>query len=70
MMNEQGKSDSPRVPEKFPNNVGQPTAEEMEGRGLTKGDSPQVSSLIWRVPARRQSIEKAQCPQQLDGACF
>jgi group II intron reverse transcriptase/maturase len=50
MMNEQGKSDSPKVPEKFPNNVGQPTAEEMEGRGLTKGNSPQQNAS--RTPGR------------------
>jgi RNA-directed DNA polymerase len=50
MMNEQGKSDSPKVPEKFPNNVGQPAAEEMEGRGLTKGNSPQQNAS--RTPGR------------------
>ena len=50
MMNEQGKSDSPKVPGKFPNNVGQPTAEEMEGRGLTKGNSPQQNAS--RTPGR------------------
>jgi RNA-directed DNA polymerase len=34
MMNGQGKSDRPEVPEKSPNNSGQLEAEEMEGRGL------------------------------------
>jgi hypothetical protein len=38
MMNEHGKSDRPTVPEKSPNNAGQPAAEGMEGRGLAKGD--------------------------------
>ncbi len=38
MMNERGKSDRPVVPVKSPNNVGQPAAEGMEGRGLTKGN--------------------------------
>ena len=38
MMNERGKSDRPAVPVKFSNNAGQPAAERMEGRGLTKGN--------------------------------
>ena len=38
MMNECGKSDRPVVPVKSSNNVGQPAAEGMEGRGLTKGN--------------------------------
>ena len=40
MMNEYGKSDSPIVPEKLPNNVSKETAEAMEGRGLAKGNPP------------------------------
>src|SRR5260370_42343968 len=41
-MNGQRKSDSPIVPLKSPNKAGQPAAEEMEGRGLAKGNlSPQ-----------------------------
>jgi group II intron reverse transcriptase/maturase len=36
MMNEHGKSDRPVVPVKFSNKAGQPVAEGMEGRGLTK----------------------------------
>ena len=36
-MHDQGQSDRPVVPTKSPNNVGQPAAEGMEGRGLTKG---------------------------------
>ena len=38
MTNGPGKSDRPTVPEKFPNNAGQPAAEGMEGRGRAKGN--------------------------------
>jgi len=38
MMNERGKSDRPVVPVKSSNSIGQPMAEGMEGRGLTKGN--------------------------------
>jgi hypothetical protein len=37
MTNGPGKSDSSEVPEKSPNNAGQPAAEGMEGRGWPKG---------------------------------
>ena len=50
MMNEQGKSDRPAVPEKSPNNAGQPGAEGMEGRGLAKGNLPQQNAS--RTPSR------------------
>ena len=42
-MNERGKSDSPIVPEKLPNKGrGAPrSAEEVEGRGLAKGNRSQ-----------------------------
>jgi len=40
MMNEHGKSDSPIVPGKSPNNVSEETEEVMEGRGLAKGNPP------------------------------
>ena len=43
-MNEQGKPDRPAVPEKSSNKTGQPEAEEMEGRGLTKGNLPQQNA--------------------------
>ena len=43
-MNEHGKSDRPVVPEKSPNKTRQPVAEEMEGRGLTKGNLPQQTA--------------------------
>jgi RNA-directed DNA polymerase len=38
-MNERGKSDSPVVPEKPPNNAGSPAAEAVEGSGLAKGNT-------------------------------
>jgi hypothetical protein len=44
MMNERGKSDRPVVPVKSPNKAGQPVAEEMEGRGLTKGNLQQQNA--------------------------
>jgi group II intron reverse transcriptase/maturase len=44
MMDERGKSDRPVVPVKFSNNIGQPTAEGMEGRGLTKGNLQQQNA--------------------------
>ena len=50
MMNGQGKSDRPEVPEKSPNNAGQPGAEGMEGRGLAKGNLPQQNAS--RTPSR------------------
>jgi RNA-directed DNA polymerase len=42
MTNGPVKSDSPAVPEKSPNKAAQPAAEGMEGRGLAKGNLPQV----------------------------
>jgi RNA-directed DNA polymerase len=44
MTNGPGKSDRPVVPEKSPNNAGQPAAEGMEGRGLAKGNLPQQNA--------------------------
>ena len=44
MTNELGKSDSPAVPEKSPNNAGKPAAEGVEGRGLAKGNLPQQNA--------------------------
>ena len=38
-MNERGKSDSPVVPVKPPNNSGRPDAEVVEERGLAKGNT-------------------------------
>jgi RNA-directed DNA polymerase len=59
-MNERGKSDSPVVPAKPPNNAGRPAAEVAEERGLAKGNTnssprpgrsagPDVSSGLDRV---------------------
>jgi len=50
MMNEPGKSDRPEVPGKSPNNVGRPTAEGMEGRGMAKGNLTQQNAA--RTPSR------------------
>ena len=44
MMNERGKSDRPVVPVKSSNKAGQPAAEGMEGRGLTKGNPQQQNA--------------------------
>ena len=49
-MNEHGKSDRPAVPAKSPNNAGHPVAEEMEGRGLAKGNLRQQNAP--RTPSR------------------
>ena len=45
MMNGRGKSDSSVLPKKPPNNVGQPAAEVVEGRGLAKGNTPERNAL-------------------------
>ena len=53
MMNGPGKSDSPKVPAKSPNKVGQPVAEGMEGNGLAKGNPPQQNAS--RTPSRKDA---------------
>src|SRR5712691_10272631 len=53
MTNGPGKSDRPTVPEKFPNNAGQPAAEGMEGKGLAKGNLPQQNAS--RTPSREDA---------------
>ena len=53
MTNGLGKSDSPEVPEKSPNNAGQTAAEGMEGRGLAKGNLPQQNAS--RTPSREDA---------------
>ena len=53
MMNEHGKSDRPVVPEKSPNNAGQPVTEGMEGRGLAKGNPLQQNAC--RTPSRNDA---------------
>src|ERR1700751_3485892 len=54
MTNRPGKSDRPTVPEKSPNNAGQPAAEGMEGRGLAKGNLPQQNAS--RTPSREDAL--------------
>jgi group II intron reverse transcriptase/maturase len=69
MMNGCGKSDSPIVPGKPPNNAEEPAAEVVEGRGLTKGNRPKrnaprtqsrtsVSSALERVRQAARSDRK------------
>jgi RNA-directed DNA polymerase len=53
MTNGLGKSDSPTVPGKSPNNAGQPAAEGMEGKGLAKGNLPQQNAS--RTPSRKDA---------------
>jgi len=50
-MNGHRKSDRPTVPMKSPNKAGQPAAEEMEGRGLAKGNLGQQNAP--RTPSRQ-----------------
>ena len=54
MTNGPGKSDRSEVPEKSPNNTGQPAAEGMEGRGLAKGNLPQQNAS--RTPSRSNAL--------------
>ena len=54
MMNDEGKSDRSVVPEKSPNKVGQPTAEAMEGRDLTKGNAGQQN--VCRTQCRENTL--------------
>jgi RNA-directed DNA polymerase len=53
MTNRPGKSNRPTVPEKSPNNAGQPAAEGMEGRGLAKGNLLQQNAS--RTPSREDA---------------
>src|SRR5215469_15049597 len=53
MTNGPGKSDSPTVPEKSPNNTGQPMAEGMEGSGLAKGNPLEQNAS--RTPSRNDA---------------
>jgi hypothetical protein len=54
MTNGPGKSDRLTVPEKFPNNAGQPAAEGMEGSGLAKRNLPQQN--VSRTPSREDAL--------------
>src|SRR3979411_2334196 len=65
MTNGPGKSDRPTVPEKFPNNAGQPAAEGMEGRGLAKGNLPQQNAS--RTPSRKDAPSALERVRQAAG---
>jgi group II intron reverse transcriptase/maturase len=65
MTNGLGKSDSPVVPEKFPNNAGQPAAEGAEGRGLAKGNLPQQNAS--RIPSRKDAPSALERVRQAAG---
>jgi RNA-directed DNA polymerase len=52
-----GQSDRPIVPTKSPNHAGDPAAEGMEGRGLTKGNPSQQNAL--RAQNRDDSVRSA-----------
>src|SRR3984893_17185603 len=65
MTNGLGKSDSPVVPEKFPNKVGQPMAEGIEGRGLAKGNLPQQN--VSRTPSRNDTTSALERVRQAAG---
>jgi RNA-directed DNA polymerase len=58
-MNEHRKSDSPIVPMKAPNNAGQPVAEELEERGLAKGNLLQQNApRTQRRPGAPSALER------------
>jgi RNA-directed DNA polymerase len=63
MRNERGKSDRPVVPVKSSNKAGQPAAEGMEGRGLTKGNPQQQNASLTQsrtdAPSALQRIRQA-----------
>jgi group II intron reverse transcriptase/maturase len=63
MTNGDGKSDSSVVPEKPPNNTGQPVAEAVEGRGLAKGNLPESNTSRTQrredVPSALERIRQA-----------
>src|ERR1700693_5158126 len=65
MTNGPGKSDRPEVPEKSLNNAGQPAAEEMEGRGLAKGNLPQQNAS--RTPSRKDALSALERVRQAAG---
>jgi RNA-directed DNA polymerase len=71
MMNEHGKSDRPIVPGKSPNKAGISAEEEMEGRGLAKGNLGQqnafrTQSRVKGVPGdRSSSLGSQDAPSEL-----
>ena len=67
-MNEHGKSDRPVVPAKSPNNAGRPVAEEMEGRGLAKGNSQeQHAPRTQRRTSAQSALERVRQAASRDG---
>jgi len=58
MTNEHGKSDRPIVPERSSNKAGRPAAEEMEGRGLAKGNLSQQNAS--------RTLSRAHAPNALE----
>src|SRR5258708_8892791 len=65
MTNGPGKSDSPVVPAKSPNNAGQVVAEGMEARGLAKGTLPQQNAS--RTPSRTDALSALERVRQAAG---
>jgi len=65
MTNGPGKSDSPVIPAKSPNNAGQPAAEGMEGRGLVKGNLPQQNAS--RIQSRNDAPSALERVRQAAG---
>ena len=63
-----GKSDSPIVPEKFPNKVPQGAAEGMEGRGLAKGNPQEQNAPRTQSRTGTQSaLERVRQAARKDG---
>jgi RNA-directed DNA polymerase len=65
MMNECGRSDSSVVPAKSPNKAEGPAAEAMEGRELTKGNSPERNAL--RTQGRDSALSALERVRQAAG---
>ena len=68
MTNGGGKSDSPVVPGKPPNNAEEPAAEVVEGRGLAKGNLPEQNAS--RTPSRSgapSALERIRQAARKDG---
>lgn len=63
MTNEHGKSDSPIVPEKSPNQTRRPVREEREGRGLAQGNQHQQNTFRTQgrgdVPSALERVREA-----------
>jgi hypothetical protein len=60
MMDDHGQSDGPVVPTKSPNNSGGPGAEETEGSGLAKGNSPQEAAQVGLIQNHQVSRHSRQ----------